>query len=242
MAKEIELVKGLPLTAGWNALSETDKAWMQEHTSIVRGLRRDTEELAAQAGSKAIATCLETAGIRQFLEGKSMPFTRWAENCFPGAFDVLQVYAKLRDRANGNDEALRYLAKHGVPGLSNIQGGDIANALVKAPPPKNPSQFPAWSKQLEAEVRTERSQRRRNTKKRKLSDDDFIRIFVTTNKRLLKETGIPDSAGRRALLKKALSYLMQTMAIAGTIAAEKESIPDGFMPKVGRPQKQVKAA
>lgn len=226
MTKEI-VIQGLPMTKGWDSLNQQDKEWMQEHTSIARGLGRE-------AGIKAVELCLEVASIHAFLDDKPMPFTGWAENCFPGAFGVLKLYNRMRQKAS--DNAIRYLAKEGIAGMANIHGGDIALAMerVGAAPEKS-SQFYAWGKQLEAEVRAERSNRRKGIK-RKLDPDDATKMFVTFTARLLRETKITDSASQRSWLKKSVGYLMEKRAITGTVSTERIAIPDGYMPKVGYPR------
>ena len=232
MSKEIELVPGLPMTKGWESLSQHDKTWMQEHTSSARGLGKE-------AGIKAIELCLEVAAIKNFLEDKPMPFTGWAENCFPGAFGVMQLYNRMRKHAS--DDAIRYLAQEGIAGMANIHGGDIAMAIEKAPAPAKPSQFPSWGKLLEAEVRSERSNRRKG-KVPKLDPDDAIKAGVTILDRLMREAKITTSAEGRAFLKRLCGYMMEKRAISGTVSIERTSIPAGFLPRRGRPRKHPKAA
>jgi hypothetical protein len=239
MNKELTLLPGLPFAPGWTSLSQHDRDWLQEHTSnAVQNFR--------ESGFKAIQACAELALIEKFLEGKPLTMTAWMKASL-GSSDRtgwrwLANYKQMRGSVP--DEAILYLAQEGVVGVNSAHQGAIVTAIKKLPPPKSTDRksLEAWKEKVGEELSQHyRSNRLRS---RRLDPDDAIRVFVTTGKRLLREAKITDSASQRTWLKKAIGYLMELRAITGTVVAERISVPEGYMPKVGFPRgkKRKKAA
>lgn len=52
----------------------------------------------------------------------------------------------------------------------------------------------------------------------------------------MRQAKLGTSAEQRAFLKKAVGYIMEMRAVPGTVTAERTPLPDGFLPKVGRPR------
>lgn len=236
--KEIEIfVRSLPNTPGWAALEQNDREWLQQHTSnAVTSFR--------ESGFKAIQACAELALVQTFLEGKSMSFTNWVRACFGSsertAYRWLASYKEMRGAAP--DAAILYLAQEGVAGINSMQPREIAPVLKALPAPKSMDKkaLEAWKEKVGEELRQRRS-RRRLHHPLKLELDDAIRSFVLTGARLMREARLATSAEQRAWLKRAVGYLMEARAITGTVSAERTPIPEGFLPKRGRPRKRPAA-
>lgn len=72
---------------------------------------------------------------------------------------------------------------------------------------------------------------------KKLDPEEALKMFVVVGNRLMRESKLTDSASQRAWLKRAVGYLMEKRALTGTVSTERTPIPDGFMPRVGRPRR-----
>jgi len=234
--KEIEIfVEQLPHTPGWVALAANDREWLQEHTSNALNNYRES-------GLKAILCCAELAQIQAFLEGKSMTFTNWVRTCFGSsertAYRWLASYKELRGMAS--EPAILYLAQEGLAGVNNtLQPKELVPVLKALPAPKSADKkvLDPWRNKVSEELRSRRSKRRKRVSLQ-LDNDDALRVFVITTRRLLREAKLDSSADQRAWLKKGVGYVMQLRAISGTVSAERTPIPDGFMPKLGRPRNE----
>jgi hypothetical protein len=237
--QEIEVfVPQLPHTPGWVAMTPSDRDWLQEHTSAALSDFRDS-------GLKAISCCIRIAEIQNFLDGKSMTFTNWVRTAFGSsertAYRWLASYKEQLQVAN--PQAILYLAQEGLAGVNNtIQPKELTPVLKALPAPKTTDKksLEGWRQRVSEELRTRRSKRRKRVTI-KLDAEDAMRDFVIVARRLLRESDLNTSADQRKWLTRALGYLMDLRAIAGTITAERTSIPDGWMPVVGRPRKGPKA-
>lgn len=229
-------VPALPNTPGWSAMNQKDREWLQEHTS-------NAVDNFRQSGFKAIQSCAEIALIEQFLEGKPMTMTNWMATCFGASertgWRWLKSYKEMRGAAS--DDAILYLAEQGISGLNSIQRGDIVSVIKRLPPPKDSDKkhLEEWRNSVGVELRKGRSGRRKSM--RRLDPDEAMKTSITFRARLLREAKIGESAAQRAWLKKELGYLMEMRAVTGTVSAERVPIPDGFMPRRGRPRKRGKA-
>lgn len=238
--QEIEVfVPQLPNTPGWVAMSQNDREWLQEHTSLALTDFRDS-------GLKAISCCIRIAEIQNFLDGKSMTFTNWVRTAFGSsertAYRWLASYKEQLQVAP--PRAILYLAQEGLAGVNNtIQPKELTPVLKALPAPKddNKKSLEAWRQRISEELRTRRQKRRKRVSL-KLDPEKAMQDFVIVARRLLRESELSTSADQRKWLTRALGYLMELRAIAGTITAERTPIPDGWMPVVGRPRKKVKSA
>lgn len=238
--QEIEiLVQQLPHTPGWVAMNQHEREWLQENTSEALTLFR-------QSGLTAIKFCAKLTEIQAFLDGKSMTFTNWVRSSFgPSertAYRWLQAYRELRGIAQ--EPAILYLAQEGLAGVNNtLQPRELIPVLKSLPPPKSADKkvLEPWRQKVSEELRTRRSKRRKRISL-KHSEEDALRVFVITTRRLLRDAGIDNSAEQRKWLARGVGYVMHLRAIAGTVTAERTTIPDGFMPQVGRPRKELKLA
>lgn len=233
MDRPIEIfAPGLPHTPGWNSLSTKDRDWLLEHTSNAISNFR-------QSGLKAIQCCAELALVQNYLEGKPMSFTRWVDTIFTDEASARTAWRWLKNykemRGSATDQAILYLAERGITGLNNIGQREILTAVKKLPPPKttDKKQLEAWTGKVGETVR---ELRRIRHKRPKLSEDDAIKVGATTLVRLLREAQQKTSAEQKAFLKRLISIVMELRAISGTLAVERSPIPEGFMPKRGRPR------
>lgn len=233
-------VPQLPSAPGWAALADRDREWLTQHTSnAITSFR--------ESGFKAIQSCAELALIQAFLEGKSMTFTSWVRTCFGSsertAYRWLAAYKELRGSAA--DEAILFLAQEGIAGVnSSLQPREIAPVLKALPPPRdlsNRKSLEAWSHKVGEELRSRRSRRRTRVPLR-LDQEDALRVFVLTTDRLLRESRLATSAEQRRWLGRGLGYVLEKRAIPGTVSAQRLSIPEGFLPKRGRPRKAAPGA
>lgn len=237
--QDVELfIPQLPSTPGWVSLTATDREWLQEHTSNALTSFRES-------GLKAIQFCVELASIQTFLEGKAMTFTNWVRTCFgPSertAYRWLASYKELRGTAP--DQAIAYLAQEGLAGVNNtLQPRELVPVLKALPAPRSADKkaLETWREKVSEELRERRSKRRKRVSLT-LKEDDALRAFVITGRRLLREARLDTSAEQRNWLKRGVGYLMQLRAITGSITVERTPIPDGFMPQVGRPRKSIEA-
>jgi hypothetical protein len=143
-------------------------------------------------------------------------------------------------------EVIEALAKDGanlLRGGAGIGAKDLLSVAKALPAPKGKDEktIEGFIEQ-EVRVRIRQDRQKRRKGRQKLDPDDAMKIFVTTSMRLLREARLSDSASQRSWLKKAVGYLMEARAITGTVATERLSIPEGFMPRRGRPRKDKKAA
>lgn len=238
MAKqEVELyIPGLANAPGWVALNQTEQQWLQEHTSnAVSNLR--------QSGFKAIQACAELAMIEKFLEDKPLTMTNWMRTCLGASERTgrrwLANYKEMKAVSGATDEQIMYLAQEGVAGMSNIHQGDIVSALKKLPAPKDKRGLPAWKDQIGEALKEGRRARRKGAK---LNEEEALLAWVLTARRVMREAKMGSSAEQRAWLKRGLGYIMELRAVTGTVTAERTPLPDGFLPTVGRPRKERKAA
>lgn len=238
MAKqEIEVfLPQLPNTPGWTGLAQNDREWLTLHTSnAVTNFR--------ESGLKAIQACAELSLIRKFLADKTLTFTNWVRSSFGSsertAYRWLASYEQLRGAAA--DEAVLYLAQEGIAGINNtVQPRELAPVLKALPPPRdlhNKKAMEAWKTRVGEELRQRRS-RRRTQAPLELDPDDALRVFVLTTDRLMRECRLQTSAEARAWLRKGGGYVMQKRAVSGSVTLERLPIPDGFLPRRGRPRKQ----
>lgn len=238
--QEIEIfVQQLPQTPGWVAMNQRDREWLQENTSEALTLFRES-------GLTAIKFCIKMKGIQDFLEGKPMNFTNWVRTCFgPSertAYRWLSAYRELSSTAS--EPALLYLAQEGLAGVNNtLQPKELLPVLKALPAPKSADKrvLDGWRTKVSEELRSRRSKRRKRISL-KHSDEDALRVFVITTRRLLRDAGIDSSAEQRKWLARGVGYIMQLRAIAGTVSAERTPIPEGFLPQVGRPRKDLKGS
>lgn len=235
MAKqEVEIyVPQLPSTAGWVAMTQSDREWLQEHTSAALSLYRES-------GLKALQFCVELASIQNFLEGKSMTFTNWVRSCFGSsertAYNWLESYKKLL--AVSTEPAILSLAQEGLAGVQTIKGPRELLPVLKAlPAPKSADKkgLETWREKVSQELRSRRSKVRKRVPL-KLDKEDSLRSYVVTTRRLIRECGLETSADVRAWLKRGGGYLFQMFAVSGSITVERTPIPDGWLPQVGRPK------
>ncbi len=233
--QEIELfVAQLPSTPGWVGMNQSDREWLQQETSSALTLYRES-------GLKAIQFCIKLDSIQQFLEGKTMNFTNWVRTCFGSsertAYRWLSAYKEMRGAVP--DQALLYLAQEGLAGVNNtLQPRELLPVLKALPAPKGGDRktLEGWSEKVSQELRQRRSKRRKRVSLT-LKEEDALRVFVITARRLMREAKLESSAEQRAWLKRGVGYIMQLRAISGTVTTERTSIPEGFMPQVGRPRK-----
>lgn len=225
----------LTLTAGWTGFSQVERKWIQEHTTAALTAFRES-------GLKALAFCMELAAIQTFLEGKSMTFTNWVRTCFGSnertAYNWLASYRELRQTAP--DAAIAYLAQEGLVGVNNARGPRELTPILKAlPAPKGSDKkaLEAWRVKVSEELRAKRSRSRKRVSLH-LKDDDAIKVWIITTRRIMREAKLSTSAEQRAFLKKGGGYLFQLLGTSGSVTIERTPIPDGFMPKVGRPRKK----
>lgn len=237
--QEIEIfVQQLPQTPGWVAMNPRDREWLQESTSEALSLFRES-------GLTAIKFCAKLSEIQNFLEHQPMTFTNWVRSSFgPSertAYRWLAAYKELRGTAP--EPAILYLAQEGLAGVNNtLQPRELIPVLKSLPAPKSTDKkaLEPWRQKVSEELRSRRSKRRKRISL-KHSDEDALRVFVTITRRLLRDAGIDSSAEQRKWLARGVGYVMQLRAIGGTISAERTPIPDGFMPQVGRPRKEIKS-
>ena len=239
MDKAIEVFAPiLPTTKEWSTLAQKDRDWILEHTSnAITNFR--------QSGLKAIQCCAEVAMIQNFLEGKPLTFTTWMKSVFPDeasertGWRWLKNYKELRGSAS--DSAILYLAESGISGMNNLGQREILTAVKRLPPPKgsDKKQLESWKNKVGETVR-ELRRSRRSGKPRKLDEEEALKVFILTGRRLLRECGLKTSAEQRAWLKRGTGMIMELRAIPGTVTTERIPVPDGFLPQVGRPRKSPK--
>lgn len=238
MAKqEIEIfVQQLPHTPGWAGMSENDREWLQVNTSEALTLYRDS-------GVKAIQFCMKLKSIQDFLEGKTMTWTNWVRSSFGSsertAYRWLESYKKMR--ADAPDHALLSLAQEGLAGVNNtLQPRELVPILKALPAPKTNDQksLATWRHKVAEEIRSRRSKRRKRVSLT-LDQEDALRDWVLTGRRVMREAKLETSAEQRKWLAKGVGYLMELRAISGTVTTDRTPIPDGWLPQVGRPRKDA---
>lgn len=230
---EIEiLVPGIDHIPGWTSMSPAKREWLQKQDTTTFRFRRMQ---AAGAIGEARSLYLTQRG----LEGEKMTMGSYIASRYPKsdrtAWRRLADYQQLTKLMP--EAAIDALA-HDESGI--LQGtGDVIRAakMLPAPKSKEPKVIDAYVGDLKEKLREERRSRRKG--KKGLDPDDAMKMFVTFTKRLLRESKLNQSAEQRTWLKKAVGYLMESRAITGTVATERISIPDGWMPQVGRPRKKV---
>lgn len=162
--------------------------------------------------------------------------TNWLRNCFPGSERGGRRWLQMGRElvAHAPEGALLYLAEKGIAGLGNLHTGTLLPVVKRLPPPKDKRQYPSWVEKVGGEVKANFSARRKR-KPLRLNEEDALRVFVITTRRLMREGNLAASADQRAWLKRGVGYLMQLRGISGSIQVERTPIPDGFLPKRGRP-------
>jgi hypothetical protein len=235
VAKEIiTFVQGLPHTPGWIALSQSDRDWLQEHTS-------NAVDNFRQSGLKALQSCAEMAMIEEFLKDKPLKMTNWIDTCFQSssrtAWRWLANYKEMRGSAS--DQAILYLAKEGIAGMQSAHAGEIATAIKQLPAPKSTGarELEAWKEKLAEKLKENRSQRSKG-KRRKLDPDEAAKSAVVTLRRLMRESRLDSTKEQKGWLARTIGYLMDIRAIPGSLTADRTPPPDGWMPQVGRPRKR----
>lgn len=237
--KDSDLVHGFPATLpqlsstpGWVALNQHEKKWLQEHTSnAVNNFR--------QSGLRALQSCAELAKIQRFLEGKPMNFTSWIRSSFGAsertAFRWLKSYKEMRGSAS--DEAILYLAQQGIAGLNSIGYSDVANVIKRLPPPEVSEEkaMEVWRERVGEQLREERRERRRGASK--LTPENAQKAFVLTTLRLLRESGLETATQQLAWLRDGVGMVMERRSLHETLKTGPIQVPDGFIPKRGRPRK-----
>jgi hypothetical protein len=242
MTKELQvLLPGLPNTPGWTALSQQKQEWLQQRTSNLMQYRR----MEAVAG---IGECKELIEIERGLDGEKMSLTNYMRTVYRRSERT--AWRRLADFKELGKywpaEVIEALAKDGanlLRGGAGIGAKDLLSVAKALPAPKGKDEktIEGFIEQ-EVRVRIRQDRQKRRKGRQKLDPDDAMKIFVTTSMRLLREARLSDSASQRSWLKKAVGYLMEARAITGTVATERLSIPEGFMPRRGRPRKDKKAA
>lgn len=224
----------LSSTPGWLALDQHERKWLQEHTD-------NAITSFHQSGLKAIQCCAELATIQRFLGGKPMAFSTWLQTSFGGsgrtAYRWLKSYKEMRGAAS--DEAILYLAQQGIAGLNNIGHGEVASVLRRLPPPETSEKkvLEAWREKVGEQLRIGRRARRK--KSLRLAPEDAKKVFITNTVRLLRDSGLKSPAQQLEWLREGVGMIMERRVLSGTFKTRRIPIPEGFMPKRGRPRKTL---
>lgn len=227
-------VPKLPNIPGWVTFSEVEKTWLQERTSKALTAFRES-------GLNAITCCVEIAAVEKFLKGKAMTATDWMRTCFDRHERTARRWlANYREMVRLADEPfLLDLAEEGLAGVNNsLQPKELIAAFKAAGPvPKTADRKgrDSYRQKLSEVLRTRRSQRRKRVSL-EISAEDAILAIVLKARLVLREAKLGSTAAEGAVLRKALGYTMMLRGIKSSITVEQMKIPDGFMPKVGRPR------
>lgn len=225
----------LPTTAGWSSLSETKREWLQKRTSNIASFRNMQK-------SGLIGESRELFLIQKGLVGERMTMEAYLAAGYGKSVRTgwrkLTAYKKLRTVMS--DKAIEKLTEDTDGVLQGTGGLGVATAIrvaKKLPQLKtdDPKAVEGYVTDFRNELRKERQDRHK--KQAKPDEDRVLVTFVRTGINMLKKLEINDSAGKRKILTKGVSYIMQESAIFGTIKAERASIPDDFFPTRGAPRK-----
>ena len=241
MTKAIEVfVPGLPSTPGWTSLSQERRDWLLERTESIAKYRR-------QQAVGAVGEARELARVQAGLEGTSMKMGSYLSTMYGKsertAWKRLQDYRELQKVMP--EEAIDALVNNTdgfLAGSAGLGAGDVIRAAKALPPPKSkePKVIEGYLGSLREKLKEERRTRRAGH--RRLDPDDGIKMVVLLTRKIFREAKIATSAEGRAFLRKMVGYIMEDRAIPGSVTAERTIIPDGFMPRRGRPRKVVKVA
>jgi hypothetical protein len=234
------LTPGLPTIPGFTGLNAERREWLLEHTSNIARFRR-------QQAAGVIGECRELYLIQAGLEGTPVTMKAYIATMYPRsdrtAWKRLSDYRELaKVMPEAAIDALANNAAEMLQGAAALGAGDVIRAAKGLPLPRGhePKVIEGYLGKLRERLREDRQARRKG--RRGLDPDDAVKIAVTTLTRCLREAKLGESAAQRQWLKKVVGYTMERRAITGTVATERISIPDGFMPRRGRPRKDLTKA
>lgn len=230
MSKEIEKFFPKDVPKGWVTLPQGEKDHILEETSLIL-----TD--FAESGARSIKAIIRTSRLREYLRGKATGYYEWAKAAF-GSISAVRTLDRQIERfeemrQGAPEDAIVYLAEQGIAGLP----GDLVNAIKQLPAPKDKKSYPTWAAKV-GEILREDRRRRTKGGSRKISEDEAVLTIVLSSTKALKEAKLETTAKEAAVLRRAIGYTMERRAMRGTVSAERTPIPEGFIPKVGRPRKQ----
>lgn len=229
----LEFSKNLPNAPGWVALSQQEKTEVQNLTSDILKSLQGSNMLALRGAMGVVQ-------MERYLEGKPLSFTRWAEAALgPSRATIFRMKKKIQEALGRHSEdALLYLADHGIPGANNAQLGHIVNALEKVKPIKSTkaTELKGFAEGVGEVLKKGYSERRLGNKPILYTEDEVVTKLVMEHRGMRRSLAELTSAQKAKLLKRTWGYALQVLAIPGTIQVERTSIPEGVLPPRGAPK------
>ena len=141
-----------------------------------------------------------------------------------------------------SDEAMLHLATYGIEASAGVETKRVLSAVKQLPPPKgnDPKTLEKWATSIGAQIMKSRAQSKKGV--RRIDAREALQTLITTALYLVRQTRLSTSAEQREWITSFVGYFMELRGISGTVETRRVSVPDGFMPKRGRPPKKARKA
>jgi hypothetical protein len=230
-----DIATDLTKTPGWYSISPEKQERMIQRASKIQRYRKI-------GVITSIAECKELIDVENDLKNEQMTLTSYIRSVYKNSERTarrrLADYRELIQYWPPNViEALATDGMELLKGSSGVGTRDLLSVAKELPAPKtnSPKVIEGF---IENDVRQKLKDFRRSRKKRtmKLNPENSLSIGVRTISRLMRQSNIDTSAKQRDWLQRLIGMVMQLRAIPGTVSATRTGIPDGFLPKRGRPR------
>jgi len=242
MGNEIERFSpGLPSTPGWAKFTQEEKDWLQKETS-------DIIELGQLRGIITINLARKLYGVETWLKERpdKMTMTQYLRSNYSKSENtgrrILREYKQLRE--HWGDKIIDVLTSRGDKLLRGAVGLELKNwvSLAKQLPPPRSQETKVIEAYISDDVRKAITAKKKKGAGGK-EEEQVAKEFANDGIRGIRASGAKTSAERRRIIIKAVGWIMEALAIPGTIRCGRIALPEGVNVPRGRQRlKPQKAA